>query len=337
MDLTQTRNNSQVNRVVKYLISLTLGIGILIFLVYYFGEQKFFSNLKKVHPIWILIAFIIYSFDFVLRGVRWERILQLNKINIPLSKSVKLTLIGNFANLIIPAKLGDVARIIPLQTENKKSFSNILPTVLLDRFLDFFGVVTLTVVTFYFVCHDTLPQWIYNSIIASIVTTLLCFAFLLFINKKLKLFDSLHLTKFPKFARAVQNIQRSFEYSTDNKSDFFILCFLSLVIWFLEGFIAYVVFIALGYEVNIAVVVFAIMMANLTKTLPVTPSAIGVYEGVMIGIFVLFNLPAHISLSVAVIDHAIKNIYTLLFGALFSWGMSVNMAKLLIGKKEAGL
>jgi uncharacterized membrane protein YbhN (UPF0104 family) len=93
----------------------------------------------------------------------------------------------------------------------------------------------------------------------------------------------------------------------------------SLVIWTIDVLVAIVVLLAFGVEMPpgllIGVGFFAVSVGNLAKVLPLSPGGIGLYEGAFTLLMVaLTPLGAVTALSVAIVDHAIKNVVTVLGG-----------------------
>jgi uncharacterized protein (TIRG00374 family) len=95
----------------------------------------------------------------------------------------------------------------------------------------------------------------------------------------------------------------------------------SLVIWTLDVVTAIVVFAAFGAEVSlslIAVAFFAVSVGNLAKVLPLSPGGIGLYEGaftlIVVGLTASPVLTAPTVLAISIVDHAVKNVVTILGG-----------------------
>jgi len=93
----------------------------------------------------------------------------------------------------------------------------------------------------------------------------------------------------------------------------------SLVVWSLDVATAIVVLFAFDVGLPLALVVtagfFAVSVGNLAKVLPLSPGGIGLYEGAFTLLMVgLTPLSVVTALSVAIVDHAIKNAVTVVGG-----------------------
>ncbi|PSQ48042.1 glycosyl transferase [Halobacteriales archaeon SW_7_65_23] len=93
----------------------------------------------------------------------------------------------------------------------------------------------------------------------------------------------------------------------------------SLLIWTIDVLVAIVVLLAFGVEMAPGLLLgagfFAVSVGNLAKVLPLSPGGIGLYEGGFTLLMVaLTPVGAVTALSVAIVDHAIKNAVTILGG-----------------------
>jgi uncharacterized protein (TIRG00374 family) len=93
----------------------------------------------------------------------------------------------------------------------------------------------------------------------------------------------------------------------------------SLVIWCLDVFVAIIVVLAFDVRMSVPLLVgatfFAVSVGNLAKVLPLSPGGIGLYEGAFTLLMVaLTPLGAVVALSVSIVDHAIKNLVTIIGG-----------------------
>jgi hypothetical protein len=95
----------------------------------------------------------------------------------------------------------------------------------------------------------------------------------------------------------------------------------SLLIWTLDVATALAVFAAFGIDLTLSLVTvafFAVSVGNLAKVLPLSPGGIGLYEGaftlIVVGLTADPALTATTALAISVVDHAVKNVVTILGG-----------------------
>jgi len=104
---------------------------------------------------------------------------------------------------------------------------------------------------------------------------------------------------------------------------------LSLTIWFFEGLACYAVSIAVGAQIPITIVVLAVSIGNVGKSVPATPGAIGIYEGMLAAVLIFFGVSFSVAVAIAILDHAIKNIFLLVVGVPATMDMGLNSAGML--------
>ncbi|MFC7134124.1 MULTISPECIES: flippase-like domain-containing protein [Salinibaculum] len=106
----------------------------------------------------------------------------------------------------------------------------------------------------------------------------------------------------------------------------------SLLIWTLDVATALVVFAAFGVDVTlslVAVAFFAVSVGNLAKVLPLSPGGIGLYEGaftlIVVGLTAAPELTATTALAISIVDHAVKNVVTIVGGVVSMAWLNVSL------------
>jgi len=115
----------------------------------------------------------------------------------------------------------------------------------------------------------------------------------------------------------------------------------SLLIWIVDVLTAVVVFVAFdGIAVTpslVAVTFFAVSVGNLSKVLPLSPGGIGLYEGAFtVIVFGLTSVSVPVALAVSIIDHAVKNVVTILGGVVSMAWLNVSLTEAVEESREAG-
>ena len=102
------------------------------------------TSLGRVAPLGLVVAIALTGLELVLRAERWRRILR-PFAPIGLRSALAYLSIGYFANTLLPARLGDVARAVLAGKAFGVPRLRILGTILLERVAD--GLVILAIVT----------------------------------------------------------------------------------------------------------------------------------------------------------------------------------------------
>jgi hypothetical protein len=104
----------------------------------------------------------------------------------------------------------------------------------------------------------------------------------------------------------------------------------SVVVWTLDVVTALLVLAAFGPGLAtvdlVAVSFFAVSVGNLAKVLPLSPGGVGLYEGAFTLLVVgLTPLGPELALGAAVVDHAVKNLVTVVGGYASMVGLNVSL------------
>jgi uncharacterized protein (TIRG00374 family) len=143
---------------------------VVIALMVYFAQkaninpQKTWASLSSANMLYFAAAFAIYYLSFPIRAARWRILLQnvgytkANGIELPkFWKLVEIIFISFFANVVVPAKLGDLYRAYLLRQEANVSTTRSFGTVLAERLLDLIVLLLLFIPALIISLHENLP------------------------------------------------------------------------------------------------------------------------------------------------------------------------------------
>ncbi|WP_161981924.1 lysylphosphatidylglycerol synthase transmembrane domain-containing protein [Dictyobacter alpinus] len=128
------------------------------------NPQKTWNAVKNANIFFFLAAFAIYYLSFGLRALRWKYLLENvgfkpeNGIHLPkYRKLVEIVYISFFANVVVPAKLGDLYRAYLLRQEINVSTTRSFGTVLAERLLDLIVLLLLFIPAILISLHQNMP------------------------------------------------------------------------------------------------------------------------------------------------------------------------------------
>ena len=307
-----------------YGVSLLLAPIIIILLIYTSGTEDVLDNMLLIKPIYLIPIIALYSVGWLFRGVRWGKILSTPDQEMGILMSTKLYLVGNLTNLVVPAKLGDMTKVFAVKKLYNIDYHRGLSSVLIDRYFDLLSILVMGFLLLPMAIGSGLPSWATGIFIACFVIILLSLVVLLILIKKEsfaynKLFGSWLGGQISKLRDAMLSIIM-------DRQKLVLSLFVSFIIWTIECLVTYLFALSLGFDIDIFIIFFAIILANMTKALPLTPGGIGPYEAAFSAIFMsLSGLSMDIALSIIVIDHIFKNLYTLLLGTISGWSTGINI------------
>lgn len=265
---------------------------ILILVLIYSGVQDVLEVLSGSKIKVLLLAPIIYLIPWVFRGLRYD--IVVSKIIARKSGTGFMTgtvAISQTANLISPARIGDIARTFILKKKKEVPYSTGISSLVAERVFDVISIITLSGISILFLLSLKLPTWAPKVIIA---VGLLLIGF----------FSLLYLIRETRF-KLLNKIISEVKLVSLSPKTFVSLISLSVVIWLLDITTCYLVLNSFGLATNIMLVTFTVMVGNLAKIVPITPGGIGTYEAAVTAILALTLTPAE-GFSIALLEHTIK-------------------------------
>ena len=301
------------------LVSLALAAAFLVFMVTRFDVDlsSVWEQAKGSNPLYLVLAFIVHYTTFIFRGARWRLLLQNAQTDDSQVPGVlycsQLTLLGWFANSVAWFRLGDAYRAYLYQTEQDASFSRTIGTILSERVLDTILVVLLLLVSVPFLINSGGQAYLTVLGIAAVLLALMALALLVVASARGRLVQWLPAWLAERYQRFHEGVMGSFGQVP-------LVTLWGVLGWLVEIQRLYLVTLALGFDLDIAVIV-VITLANSLLTLVPTPGGIGAVESGVAGLLVkLSSLPANAAAALVLVDRSITYISIIVVGAiLFVW------------------
>ncbi|MDR2855186.1 MAG: flippase-like domain-containing protein [Methanomicrobiales archaeon] len=252
---------------------------------------------------YLIPALLFCTLSWLIRGYRYQKILNYLMIPAGLLFSTACVLLSQTINLIVPARLGDLVRVVPIHHDYQATVSQGLSSIIIERLFDviivaFFGLIAVVFII-------DVPDWFVSVIAISLVVTGIGMLFIL-VSKEWKTTN--------KYLAFLLNMFTEIRAAALSRNAIMMLAATSTIIWIFEILVCY--FVALMFQVIISfnLVLLAVVIGNLVKAVPITPGGIGTYEFALAATFELGKVPAATATIVSVVDHLIKNLITLIGG-----------------------
>jgi glycosyltransferase 2 family protein len=104
---------------------------------------------------WLVGAVVLYAAASLVRGERWHQILQLTGVDAHRSDCYALTCVGYMGNNVLPARAGEVLRVVLLSNRCGATKRTLLGSVVAERMLDVVALAAIFVVVVYGVLSST--------------------------------------------------------------------------------------------------------------------------------------------------------------------------------------
>ena len=291
-------------------IPTLIAIGIVAWMLFRVWDDLFIA-LENSIPAYLLLGTVICLSAWWLRGWRYHIILKNLNYRVSIAASTACIFISQTVNLIVPARLGDFVRVFILKHEYGVTYSEGVSSLVVERVFDIFTVALLGAVAVFFV--PNVPELFKTIIVLTLVVGVIFFVLLLFMGK----FSSEN-----RYIAIVLTILHEIKRASLSLKAIVLLGISSVVIWLLDILVCVSVVMMFQQQIPFAIIVLAIVIGNLVKAVPLTPGGVGTYEISLAITFGLAGVDPAVATLIAVIDHLIKNIVTLVGGivSIFYFG-----------------
>jgi uncharacterized protein (TIRG00374 family) len=291
-------------------IPTVIAIGIVAYMLFRVWDDLLIA-LQNSIPAYLIVGTVICLSAWWLRGWRYHIILKNLNYLVSITASTACIFVSQTVNLIVPARLGDFVRVFILKHEYNVTYSEGVSSLVVERVFDIFTVALLGAVAVFFVVN--VPAWFYTIIVLPLMAGVIFFILLLFMGK----FSSEN-----RYIAIVLTILHEIKKASLSLKAIVVLGFSSVVIWILDIFVCVAVVMMFQQQIPFAIIVLAVVIGNLVKAVPLTPGGVGTYEISLAITFGLAGVDPAVATLIAIIDHLIKNIVTLIGGivSIFYFG-----------------
>jgi uncharacterized protein (TIRG00374 family) len=276
--------------------------------------------LKKIQFSYVIFFILLVILMQWLRSYRWGVILQpMEKID--QFSLFSVTCVGFLAIASIPARIGELARPYLIAKRSTIKMSSALGTILVERVLDGFSVLTIAVVVLF---YTDLPSWMIISSVLFFSLTVVIFCCILGLiwrrEKALKIINKI-LGKFPgKFAHKIDELIHhfidGFQVITNIKFLLY-LFFLSALVWLLDVLAIYILFLAFGFTLPVMASFVVMIILIVGIAIPTAPGYIGNWHLACVLGLSFFGLAEAEALSFAVVYHFLSIALVVVLGVIF--------------------
>ena len=318
---TTQRFGSMRRRVfsIPALVSLLVAAGFLLFLVTRFDVdlEATWRQVRGADP-WLLVAaFAVHYTTFLFRGARWRILLRYSAQTGDGGGSVpsilycsQLVLLGWFVNSIGWLRLGDAFRAYLYQEEHDATFSGAIGTILAERVLDVALVALMLVVTVPFligVGHDGETWTVLVVAIGLAIVLMVVLGAMVWARGTLEQrLPAWLASRYQRFHMGAMGSLHQLPGTTT----------LGLLGWAAEMGRMYLVAMALGFDLSVALVVFLTLANSLLSLVP-TPGGVGAVESGVAGLAVrLGSLVKEAATALVLVDRFITYISVIIVGAV---------------------
>ena len=285
-----------------FVISVILAVIILAVMLARVWDELLIA-VAHMQYLYVIPAIGFYFLGRLMGGYRYQKILNNMAIPAGFFFSTACCFLSQIINLITPARLGDLVRFIPLHHEYKATLSQGLSSVVIERLFDIITIALFGLIAVVFMIN--VPDWFVSVIAIALTVSGIGMLFIL-VSKE--------WTTNNQYLKFVLNMFNEIRMASFSSQAIMMLLATSTIIWICNTLACYSVALMFNTAIPFYLVLLAVVIGNLVKTIPITPGGIGTYELALASTFELGKISAATATIVGVTDHLIKNLITLIDG-----------------------
>ena len=304
------------NIIVNTVVSLVLGLFLLYIVFNNIDLNLFLERLDNLDYSWIYLSMFISIFEHVVRGYRWNLLMQTKQTNLSTYITTHILIVSYFFALFIP-RFNDFVRCYLISKTNNIKVSSSLGTVVSERIFDLISLFIISLLFFiieFDLFTDFFSTYILTNISFDVYYLIILFfviaviiSFIYYLNKKSDAFSS----KFSEFKKGVLSVNKYYK----NKK--FLLS--TLILWIIYFLMGYVIFFSLEETSSLAISsgIAVLVAGSLGMVVPVN-AGIGAYHFLVASILISYNINYETGLFFATILHTSQIICLALLGIVSS-------------------
>jgi uncharacterized protein (TIRG00374 family) len=297
------------------------------------------ATIGRASPGWIVLAEVAFLAFILVRGWRWQVILQASARHATFGDATAVTAIGFALNTVSPFKLGELLRIAAIAPRVKIGVGEAGATVVVERVLDVLALLVIAVAAAVVSggSSNSFGLWSGVLVIAAVSVAIGVVAYLMVTHPQatLAIIERMATrlpTRIASFVdRFAESVLKGFA-SLRSPRRLAAAGGLSVLVWLciVVGLAAF--FRALSPQLSLSTLVLACTIFVVSQAVSITPGSVGTYEGFFLLVLSTFGArPAALVTAVAVLSH-VGNIAALLVaGAVGALWLRLNRPALPVG------
>ena len=270
----------------------------------------------------IAVAVVLVLLSTVFRAWCWRSLLVDPSVRVSLVKAWQIVLVGQFLNICLPARAGDLARVYLMGDAARMSRTGTATSLALEKFFDATTLLILLGLVAFFVELPTALVGFARGI--AVVTLLSVFAVVALARRGTGLIELLRKKADSEdvwIARVARHTEMVVESLRIIRQWYWVILMQAgyLGIWFTLGGVNYAVLRALEVEAPITAVFVVLVVLQLGTSVPSTPGKVGVFQYLTVVALAPFEVARESALSYGVLLHVVGYGPLITFGALCSW------------------
>jgi uncharacterized protein (TIRG00374 family) len=285
--------------------------------------------LTRVNYVWILFAVVAMVTQTSLRTMRWVVLYYPEQKGLRVTQMLGIMFISQMLNIVVPWRVGELARIYLMGEIEKRSKAQTLATLGVEKFFDTLMLLLLLLLIPPFM---TLPNWLEGPresiVFLAIALFIAAIVLLVFREQLIVLLSRIHL---PWSKKSLGEIMRLALGSLDvlKRWDLHLgLQILSITIWLIGVVINMLVALSLNLALPFVAAFLLMAVLQVGGIVPSSPGKVGVFQALCILTLALFGVDKSIGLTYGILLYLVAYGVPVLAGVLSLWWGGVNLQRI---------
>lgn len=226
---------------------------------------------------WLVGGLALYAVATILRGERWHHILHMTGVDVRRRDSYALTTVGYMGNNVLPARAGEMLRVVLLSRRSEAGKRELFGTVVAERLLDAIALACIFIVVAYGALRGHVPA---DKPVFVLAVLAGLGAIALIVLQVLRKRGG--LTRVREFARPLAGAPRALL-----SREGVLLLAASFLIWGIEASVYLSIAHATSLDISGMGALYLVAFTNLVAMLPAGPGYVGTFDAAVV--FVVKN------------------------------------------------
>jgi uncharacterized protein (TIRG00374 family) len=303
-------------------LKLALGVAISAAFLYATFRTVPFSQVLVVigsaRPEWLVAALAFVALAYTLKIYRWATMLRSLGSTVRAREAATPFLGGVALNNVLPFRAGDVIRVVAFQRFTGIPASGQIGTLVLERLLDLFVLMTFLFATVSYLEADVLDEALLSGLKLAALAAAAAIAVFIAAPGVIRVVVRWAEARIPKLRRAGEALLRLSDAVATLSRPIFVLrvAFLSVLAWLAEGGAFFAVGQALGIGATPEAALLALSVGTLSTIIPSSPGYVGTFHYFTARTLSGVGAPAVSATAFAILIHAILWLATTAAGFL---------------------
>ncbi|NIR87804.1 flippase-like domain-containing protein [Candidatus Bathyarchaeota archaeon] len=331
---------------------LMVGFLIFFFYLYFFGGigglADIVAELQTANPFYYSFTFISVFLSMLFYSLAWHRLMNLLSIEATFRKAFLYVWVGALVDILVPVEAvsGEVSKAYLMSKNSNVNSGKVVASIVSHRILSMtITLGGLIISSVFFALKYKPPELILDFIIAIASCTAVSIIILGYLSVREQTTSKIvnwvinlavriskgrwELTGLrSKAEKMLKAFHQGIDILTRNPRALAGPVVFSIVAWFFDLLIAFLVFTSIGFEISLSAIIMVYSVSVALQTIPIgIPGEVGFMEIVMTSLYTLLGVPIVVSAAVTVLTRVVTLWFRLIVGyAAVQWiGIKVLM------------